>query len=682
MKYNASPKKPKIPINQASVAVSNVVFNQSLVNNSNQVLGDNIRQLERCWSDYLAMEDLRERYRINRDFRFGKQGDEKIYDEIEQDMPTKREYMRRRGRNLVTNNFLASIEKNIKGQFRKNPPKPIVSSRAQEGKMEAEMVANALQAVHEANQGVEMNAQALATFLLSGAPCRKIKWVYDHTQHRNVIQYDNVNINKMFFNTDVTDIRMKDIRRIGEFYDIYIDDVLSLFAKTKEDEENIKQIYSTAANLPGYWNNINFLSNIQYDNLSFFYPTLVNKCRVFEIWEIKSDWRLRCVHDPLDPESYGAYPMSEKKKLDAENKQRAEKGKAAGMTDDEIKENLITWEEKRDQFWSYKIMAPTGHVLAEGETFYEHASHPYVLTLHPLIDGEVRGWMEDLIDIQRQIDKMFNMIDGVILTSSKNTLLVPETAIPKNSSPEQFADDWAQLGGVIVYTPKAGSPAPQSVSGASIPAGISEMLNLEMKALQQISGIQGPIMGQQAPAGTPAALYEQEAANASLNTIDIMQVFANFLCQCDLKTVKLIKQYYTQDQFIATAGKDFTDEAKIFKAEQVQNFDYNIVMSHGFDSPTYRQAMESQLSQFVMDKLIPIEAYLQVTDMPYAEKIMQAIDKLKQQAQQVQQGGQGGIPAQVIQAAQQGNPQAQQLIQQAQGQAVQGQPQPPATQTQ
>jgi hypothetical protein len=170
------------------------------------------------------------------------------------------------------------------------------------------------------------------------------------------------------------------------------------------------------------------------------------------------------------------------------------------------------------------------------------------------------------------------------------------------------------------------------------------MLELEMSALQQISGIQGPIMGQQAPSGTAASLYEQEAANATLNTIDIMQTFANWLNQCDLKAIKLIKQYYTEDQYIATSGKDFSDDAKLFKAKQVANFDYNIVMSHGFDSPTYRQAMETQLSKFVEERLIPIEAYLEVTDMPYSEKILESINKLKQQTAQMQQAPAGGIP--------------------------------------
>jgi hypothetical protein len=652
-KYGAQIKKPK----KISANVQRTLINSALLK-SGEKIHENSVILQRCWADYMALSDFRTRYQRNRNYLAGRQWNDIIYDDTIKSYTTEDSYIRRQGRVPLKNNLIASLMKNLIGQYRRNPVQSMVNSRAPEGQLEAEMVSNALQSVLEANRAIEKDVKACKIDALSGGIFQKLQYTYIQEQNRNNIKISNVNVNKLCFNTDIED--PDDIRRICQLYDIYIDDAVRLFASNKDEEARIKEIYSMASGIKNYWDSTNYLNVDKYDNISFLQPEQMDKCRVYEIWEIESEWRLRGVHDPLDA-SYATYPLSEEVNIKNENADRIKKGKAAGMSDDEIASNLITYEKRMDQFWTYKFMTPTGHVLAQGETPYEHKSHPFVISLFPLIDGEIRGWMEDVIDQQRQINRMLTLMDFIISTSSKNTLMVAKESVPDDMSPEDFAAEYHKVGGVIFFKSKPGVPLPSTIQNNSIPAGISEMLQIQMKMIEDVSGIQGPIQGKSAPSGTPASLYEQEAANASLNTVDFMQTFADFKRSRDLKIVKLIKQYYTEDQYLNSAGKEFSKEAKLFKAKQVANFDYDVAISHSFDSPTFRQAMENQLSQFVMNGLVPIETYLEVSSMPYAEKLLEGIKKMKEGAQQ----GDLQIPPEVQQAAQQGDPRAKMMIQQA-----------------
>ena len=193
---------------------------------------------------------------------------------------------------------------------------------------------------------------------------------------------------------------------------------------------------------------------------------------------------------------------------------------------------------------------------------------------------------------------------------------------------------------------------------------MTELFRIWKELIDDISGIHGAIQGKSANSGTPMGLYEQEAANSAINTIDFMQTIGEQKQSRDLKSVKLIKQYFTEDQFIATAGKAYSPEAKKFKADRVAMYDYDVVVSHSFDAPVFRQAMEQQLTEFVMKGILPFEAYLEVTTMPGAQKILDTITKAKEQAQNGQ-APQSGIPPEVQQAADQGDPKARAMIEQA-----------------
>ena len=168
---------------------------------------------------------------------------------------------------------------------------------------------------------------------------------------------------------------------------------------------------------------------------------------------------------------------------------------------------LIETEWSIMQTWRYRFFSPLGDLLDEGETPYWHGEHPYVFKLYPLIDGEVHAFVEDVIDQQRYINRLITMIDFIMGSSAKGVLLFPEDQIPDGMTIEDIADEWTKYNGIILFRPRPGSPMPQQIAVNATQVGAYEMLSLQMRLFEDISGVHGAIQSKAAQSGTPASLY-------------------------------------------------------------------------------------------------------------------------------------------------------------------------------
>ncbi len=75
--------------------------------------------------------------------------------------------------------------------------------------------------------------------------------------------------------------------------------------------------------------------------------------------------------------------------------------------------------------WRYYFVAPSGLILARGDTPYAHRSHPYVFKAYPMIDGEIHSFVGDVVDQQRYTNRLITLYDWIMRASSKGVLLVP-----------------------------------------------------------------------------------------------------------------------------------------------------------------------------------------------------------------------------------------------------------------
>lgn len=97
----------------------------------------------------------------------------------------------------------------------------------------------------------------------------------------------------------------------------------------------------------------------------------------------------------------------------------------AGVPEEEITESLITAEWFMDNYWYFRYFAPTGEVIMEGETPYEHGQHPYVFKFYPFINSEIHPFVADVIELQRHVNRLLNLNDYLMRTSAKGLLAVP-----------------------------------------------------------------------------------------------------------------------------------------------------------------------------------------------------------------------------------------------------------------
>jgi hypothetical protein len=312
-----------------------------------------------------------------------------------------------------------------------------------------------------------------------------------------------------------------------------------------------------------------------------------------------------------------------------------------------------------EQFWYVKYLTPNGKVLFESETPYLHQSHPYILSLYPLLDGEVWGLVEDVIDQQRYINRLISLLDYIIGTSAKGLLMIPEEALG-DKTPEDFADAWTKVGGTIVYRSKNGTPPPTNISSNSTNIGASEILGVEMQLINQLTGVNEAMQGQTAGSGTPASRYAMEAQNSSLNNRDVIENFSSWVQRRDNKILQTILQFYDEKVYLGVSGHSYSEEAKYFDPEKVKDVQFMVNISSTSDTPVYRQMIDQTLMELLKLQVIDGSMFMENTALPFADKILDAMNKRKEEMMaQAQAMGidpnnpMGGVNPQLAQGVQQ-----------------------------
>jgi len=634
------------------------LYSKSLLASSDNVRG-NLQLLDQCRIYWDSMRDFRNRRKRSRKYYRGDQWSDYIKDpdDPENSTITEEQYLMNQGKVPLKQNLIGKNVRNLIGQYLSNPAQAVVLSRAGENATLTEMFTNALQYALQNNNSKLLDISSFRELVLSGATFQKIS--YDYFQERDIedVSVRNPSSARMFLNTDVEDIRLTDVRLVGEILDMPLDDLCCAFAKTPEDEEKIREIYSGILDR-AYFTEYG-LDTSTIDNLDFYLTKDLNKARLIEVWTLKKEWRIRA-HDPLD----GSYKITNYsyKEIAQENRNRIEMSKQIGM--DEGKVPLIEAERRLEQVWYVKYLTPYGQCLFEGETPYAHQSHPYIITMHPLVDGEVWGIIEDMIDQQRYINRLFIQYDSILSASAKGVLMVPEDIVPDGMTPDDFSKEWVRFNGVIFYKPNPQhQKVPEQISANSTNIGLQEMIAWQLQMFQDTSGIHGAIQGKEPLSGTPASLYAQQAQNATINTLELMTYFENFLQQRSKKILKIIAQYYKEPRYLAINGKSLTPESKLYDPKVVENIDFDVVVTQGTDTPVYRQLIDNTLLELLKGQLIDLEMYLQQTSLPFADKLLQAVRERNQKAAQGQMPGQFS-PELMAQVQQGVDPRFQQAIQQ------------------
>lgn len=302
-----------------------------------------------------------------------------------------------------------------------------------------------------------------------------------------------------------------------------------------------------------------------------------------------------------------------------------------------------------DSYWYYYYLTPFGDILAEGETPYAHKSHPYVFKAYPFIDGEIHSFVSDVIDQQRYSNRLITLYDWIMRASAKGVLLVPDDCLG-DQSPEDFADAWTRFNGVVVYHAKPGVPAPTQVANNSTNIGISELLNLQLKFFEDISGVHGALQGRQGVSSTSGTLYAQQAQNATTSLLDLLDSFSQFVIDAAYKDVKNIQQFYDQKRTYNIAGRSATQIE--YDPDKIRDTEFDLSIVESTATPVYRQIANDYLIQFWQSGQISLQQLLEVGDFTFADQLLQSIQSQQQEMQQGQMPE--GVSPELMQQAQQG----------------------------
>lgn len=584
---------------------------------------------DHCWNGLSTYREQRERCKR---YTYGDQWGDTI--EVDGETITEGEYIRRQGSVPLKNNLIRRLVRNVLGVYASQAKEPTCTARDREEQSLGETMSIVLQCNMQLNRANELYARTMEEFLIGGLAVHRKS--YGWRNNKLDCWTDIVPTTHFFVDGGMRDFRGSDVGLIGELHDISFDQLCGTFAKSREDFTRLSKIYAEAREM-------RYLSQWQEQfgtrritNLSFYSSGDSSLCRVIEVWRRERKARYRC-HDYLTGEIFKIEENDFVRLVEDENAKRIEMGISSSMSKEDIP--LIHAEWFIDNYWQYYFLSPLGDILAQGETPYAHGEHPYVFKAYPFIDGEVHSFVSDVIDQQRYVNRLVTAQDWVMRASAKGVLLFPEDALPDDMTREEIGDAWSRYNSVLFINTKNGTPMPQQVNAATPTSAISELLGMQLKFFEDISGVNGALQGKPGFSGMAASLYAQQTQNATTSLLDILNSFSSFITDGAMKDVKNIQQFYTTRRVIAIAGRN--SEHTIYDPEEIRDVEFDLSIVESTNTPVFRAMANDMLLKIWESGQISVEQLLEVGDFPFADKLLQNIKtKQEKMSQAAAQGGQ------------------------------------------
>lgn len=441
--------------------------------------------LHNAYQTWLAQAEFRRRRSRFKNFTYGNQWADPSADGL-----SEYDIISRSGRKPLTNNLIRRLVKTIIGHWR----------TSQAGNESAYQ---------------ELDARMLEEFLISGAAVQRVGV---DSEGRAVVE--NVSPDNFFVNSH-TDPEGRDVVIAGQLHSLPMAEVMRRFAGgSREKARRIMQWYADGFAQLSAGNTA--FSDVSGLSVEFFHAESssgIPLYRVIEVWTRESKQVYIC-HDPSAPSS-APFPVATENELNAINRRRARKG---------MKALASRWTLQTG--WYVRFYTPGGRVLAEGFSPYAHRSHPYAFRFYPLTDGEVHPFVEDLIDQQQYINRLIVSIDHTMQTSAKGVLLFPVNQLAPGMTMKDVAQRWTQPEGLIPISGN-GAVMPQQVVSSAKDSSAYQLLDLQMKLFEQVSGVSEALLGRPASTAAGAEVYKAQVENSTACLRDIIATFTSVLRRRD-----------------------------------------------------------------------------------------------------------------------------------------------------
>lgn len=437
----------------------------------------NRQVFEAAHSAWAGWAGLRGKRRRNKDFTYGSQWGDTVTDAGGRRCSEYRR-LQESGHEPLTNNVIRRLVRSVVGRFRSS-------------------IDGGTDIINE------LDSRALEEFLISGCCLQRVDVGG---------RVENLNPNRFFSNV-MEDVHCRDCKIAGYLHDLNVGQLIKMLAGGDRNRaRRIREVYSRMELPDVHGRSVGDDAEGGGD----FFTAADGLARAIEVWTLEMREVVEC-HDRALGELYVA-DTCRMAEIDAENARRREAG---------IAEIDARWE--IEETWHCRWFAPDGHCLAHYASPYGHRSHPFVIKLYPLTDGEVHSFVEDIIDQQKYINRLITLIDHVMGASAKGVLLFPDTALPEGFTWNDLKRIWRSTDGILPYAEGCCSNLPQQIASNNTNIGAYELLSLQMRLVEEISGM-GSVLQGNAAAGMRqgAQLYERQVENATIALADIFETFNTF----------------------------------------------------------------------------------------------------------------------------------------------------------
>lgn len=601
---------------------------------------DILMEAQYYWSQ---MDDFRKDRERNKRYTYGFQWDDMIC--VDGKSMSEEEYIKSQGNVPLKNNLIRRLVRSVLGVYRSQSKEPTCTARDRDEQKLGETMSTILQCNMQLNRMNDVYARTMEEFLISGFIVHRKS--YGWRNGKEDCWTDYVQPNNFFIDNNMRDFRGWDVSVLGEVHDISFGQLCEQFASSPQEYRQLRDIYKWAARKDYIATYAEHFGYSRLENYDFLFTSEPGRCRVIEIWRKEQKPRYRC-HDyqncdifKIDEEDYAQVVLTE-------NEERMRMAKEAGMPEDEVPLIKATW--FVDDYWYFYYLSPFGDILREGETPYEHGSHPYVFKAYPFIDGEIHSFVADVIDQQRYTNRLITLYDWIMRASAKGVLMMPEDCLPDGVSIDDIAESWTEFNGVIVYKPSKSGKVPEQVANNSTNIGIAELLNMQLKFFEDISGVTGALQGKPGYSGESASHYNQQTENATKSLLDLLECFSCFVVDGAYKDVKNMQQFYDSKRVFNIAGKS---GAQIeYDPKKIRDVEFDLSITESTSTPAYRHLANDMLMQLYQSQAISVEQLLEHGDFPFADELLQSI---KSQKEQLEQGKvPDGLSPELMAQAQQG----------------------------
>ena len=623
-------------------------------------LRKDIKLLERCRNAWNRFEPARKTRERTMKYTFGDQWSDII--EYKGGRVTERRYIQQKGNIPLQNNIMISIFNAVAGLYEKQGVEPTCFARTPDSQWLSDMMSVALQANLQDTQDSEIRKALFKDYICGGIAVARESYEERDTIWDSWSDY----VNPYYVGFEMgSDPRHQDINLICELHDVSHEDLYFKFAR--EDYGLTRRILDDIYEIDNKRDyDIEADQNDVYDleNVSFDTPANRNCCRVIECWYKRTKPRYQCT-DPIAQTADDARFRVEVENIENVRQENIKRKKVYDEAGVPIEDRAyITAEYIEDVFWYYTFMTPDGTILCEGECPYDYKTHPYTVKFYPFVNGEIHPFLGTVIDQQRYINRLVVMHDMAARSAAKGITIIPKGCIPDDMSPQDFADQFTEYEGLVIYETNRINPSvrPEVITSNAVQIGTYELLQLQLQLTKDITNVSGALQGKTPSAGTSAARYQMEMQNSSVSLFSLLNDMTNLSEQIAEKKVSNIKQFYDDGRLIISA-----DNTKVMEYDRMSARDVKFRISIKESGATASVAQQANDVGMQLLQMGAIDAltYLQGSTLPFKDLYINAIQDrqaqmaLEQQAQQMQQG----MSPEQQQQANDNTQQAQQMLQ-------------------